>query len=259
VASYEVLAVRYATLASSRGALFHGYSAYGEPDAEQRLDYYLYVLRGEGRTIVVDAGFEPAVGRRRGRELLCEPLDALGGLGIDPGAVETLILTHFHYDHVGNVAAFDRAEVLAPARELEFWTGPLASRQQFAAHVEAAEIDALAELRRGGRLHTYAGPATLAPGVEAIHVGGHSPGQHLLVIAGERGRVVLASDAAHLREELERERPFAIFVDLAEMYRGYELIRGIAATAPSLVVPGHEPGLAAEFERLPGQPALRIA
>jgi hypothetical protein len=110
--------VRYATRAASKRTFFLRYDSYGEPDAPQSLDYYFWVI-GEGAgALVVDCGFDPAVGARRGRTCLCPPREALARLGVDAASVSRLLITHFQYDHVGNLDAFPNAELLVPEREL---------------------------------------------------------------------------------------------------------------------------------------------
>jgi glyoxylase-like metal-dependent hydrolase (beta-lactamase superfamily II) len=259
---HEVLAVRYGTLPSLKSHLFYRYEAYREPDVEQSLDYFFWVLRGAERTLVVDTGFGPAVGRRRGRTCLCSPREALSRLSIDPRSVAQVIITHFHYDHIGNLDAFPEAELLVPERELRFWTGPSARRPQFAEHVEPYEIARIEAARRQGRVTTLAGQASVAPGVTAITVGGHSPGQLVLLVEGARGQVVLASDAVHLYEEFERDRPFAIIADLEEMYRAYDVVRRLCAESRAVLVPGHDPAVISRFPGLDGEAegiAVRVA
>src|SRR5262249_52668553 len=149
------------------------------------------------------------------RTCLCEPLEALRRLGIDPGSVSLVVLTHLHYDHTGNLEAFPDAELVVQRRELEFWPGPMASRFQVAGIVEPAEIDQVLEAERAGRARVIEGKAEIAPGILALDVGGHSPGQQVTVVESGDGPVVLASDAIHYYEELDRDRPFDVFVDLA--------------------------------------------
>jgi glyoxylase-like metal-dependent hydrolase (beta-lactamase superfamily II) len=258
----RVVAVRYATRAASKRTFFLRYDSYGEPDAPQSLDYYFWVV-GEGpEALVVDCGFDPAVGARRGRTCLVPPVEALARLGVDPASVPRLLLTHFHYDHVGNLDAFPNAELLVPERELRFWTGPLASRAQFAEVVEPEEIERIAEAHRRGRVRTMGSRTAVAPGVTAIDVGGHSPGQQILVVETASGPVVLASDAVHLYEELERDRPFEIVADLAEMYLAYDLVRDLCRQPGAVMVPGHDPEVLTRFPRLDGPAgefAVRIA
>jgi glyoxylase-like metal-dependent hydrolase (beta-lactamase superfamily II) len=240
-AAYEVLAVRYGLLASHKGDLYYRWSTYGEPDADGALAYYFWVLRGGGRTILVDTGFDPAAAARRGRTCLVPPLDALGELGIAPRDVSTIVVTHLHYDHVGNLHAFPEAELVVPGEELEFWTGPFAARPQFAPHVEPDEIAYVQRAAAEGRVRVTGGTEEILDGVLAIGVGGHSPGQQVTVVEAEGGAVALASDAVHLYEELERDRPFAVIHDLERMYAAYDVLKGLARTRGAVVVPGHDP------------------
>jgi glyoxylase-like metal-dependent hydrolase (beta-lactamase superfamily II) len=247
--TYEVVAIRYATRVTSRREAFYRYESYREPDAPLRMDYYFWLLRSPRRVALVDTGFDPEVGRRRGRTLLVEPLRALDRLGVRPPDVAHVIVTHLHYDHIGNLAAFPRAEISVPRPELEFWTGPYASRPQFAEHVEAAEVAYLDAAWREGRARAVDDGQEILPGIRAHLVGGHSPGQQVTVVAGAGGSVVLASDAIHYEEEMERDMPFAIFSDLAGMYRGYDRLRELRDRERGVVVAGHDPAV---VERFPG-------
>jgi glyoxylase-like metal-dependent hydrolase (beta-lactamase superfamily II) len=258
VTAPRVVAIRYAARAASKSTFFLRYYSYGEPDAPQSLDYYFWVV-GEGPdALVVDTGFHVAVGASRGRTCLCPPLEALVRLGVEPASVSRLLLTHFHYDHVGNVDAFPAAELLVPERELRFWTGPMASRAQFAEVVEPVEIARIAEAHRAGRARTMGARTDVAPGIIAIDLGGHSPGQQIVVVETDGGPVVLASDAVHLYEEFERDRPFEIVADLADMYRAYDAIREICRRPGAVMVPGHDPEVMRRFPPVDG-PAGEIA
>ena len=259
---YEVIAVRYGTLASRRSALYLHWDAYGEPDADESLDYFFYVLRHRDETIVLDTGFEPGSGQRRGRTCLRHPGDALTDLGIDADDVSRVIVSHLHYDHIGNLDLFSRARVYVPDRELTFWTSDLARHPQFSRHVDPPTISQLVRLEREGRVDRYDGTGELLPGIRAITVGGHSPGQQVFVIEAAEYPVVLASDAVHLYDELEYSRPFAVVVNLVEMYGAYDLLRELEAQLGAVVVPGHDPRLTERFESYAGAPpglAFRVA
>ena len=87
----------------------------------------------------------------------------------------------------------------------------------------------------------------IAPGVGAIVVGGHAPGQISLVVNGAERPVLLASDAVHYYEEAERGLPFEIYVDLEEMVAGYGLLRELCAQTGAVLVPGHDPEVTERF------------
>ncbi len=249
-ACFEVVAVRYGTLRAPRSHLFHRYESYGEPDAELEMAYYFWILKSGGRAILVDTGFDPAVGARRGRVCDCEPVEALRRLAIDPEDVDTIVVSHLHYDHIGNLAAFPQAQLVVPRKELEFWTGPFADRHQFAAHVEPKEIELLDAAHRSGRVRLVDGTEQIQEGITAIVVGGHSPGQQLIVVAATGGDVVLTSDAVHFYEELEADRPFGVVADLELMYGAYDLVNELGKAPGAVIVPGHDPAVMARFPGL---------
>jgi glyoxylase-like metal-dependent hydrolase (beta-lactamase superfamily II) len=244
---YELAAVRYATLRSSKRELYYRYDSYGEPDGPVDMDYFFWVLRDGQRTVLIDTGFDPGVGSRRGRTCLVAPLAALARLGIERQTVSHVVVTHLHYDHIGNLAQFPDAELIVPARELEFWASPMAAKFQFASHVEPAEITELQRAQREGRVRLTDGEQEILPGVKAIRVGGHSPGQLVTIVSGRSGDVVLTSDAVHFYAELERERPFGVLADLGEMYAAYALIKQLAARPGAVVVAGHDPDVMRRF------------
>ena len=239
---WSVVAARYGTLETTLADAYYRWSAYGEPDGPARLDYYFWVLRRDGETILVDTGFHPDAGRRRGRTVLIEPAEAMAQLGVSAETVSRVVLTHLHYDHTGNLDVLPDAELLVPARELDFWLSPMGRRGQFAHSVEEAELDAIRAAVDAGRVRRLEGDEEIADGVRAIHLGGHSPGQLAIALPG----VTLASDAVHFYEEIDRERPFAVIADLAEMYEAYDTLRAL----PGELVPGHDPAVMERYPRI---------
>jgi len=67
------------------------------------------------------------------------------------------------------------------------------------------------------------------------------------VATGNGGTAVLASDALHFYEEVERDRPFAILADLPAMYRAYDTLAQLAAQPGTHLVAGHDPAVRARF------------
>ena len=258
---YEITAVRYGAAESTKSELFYRYRAYGEPDARQDMDFFFYVLTGGGETILIDTGFRPELAERRRRITRAAPLDALARLGIEPATVSRVVITHFHWDHIGNVEHFPQAELYAPARELHFWAQSLARNIQFWAHVDPDGVASLLEAAAAGRV-IATGDELVAPGLRVVTVGGHSPGQQVLVVETAAGTVALGSDAAHLYEELELERPFEVVVDLEEMCSAYRMLKRMRDEDGVTVVPGHDPLVCERFASLGGdveEIAFRIA
>ena len=245
----QVLAVKYGHRVTTRAESYLNFHLYGEPDADLDIDYYFWVIR-DGGVVLVDTGFAPEAGDRRRRAHYATPAEALPELGIDPDDVAAIVITHAHWDHTGNVRQFPRAQLVMTEAEYAFWTSSLAARAQFAAHCEPEEIELLRRARAEGRLTLFTGQHTVAPGIELTEVGGHTPGQLIAsVTTQDGGTVVLASDAMHFYEEVERDRPFAVLADLPGMYRAYDTLAQLATQPRTHLVAGHDPLVRARFTR----------
>jgi hypothetical protein len=87
------------------------------------MDYYLWVVRGSGRLLLVDTGFNMDMAVKRNRTLLRTPAERLKLLGIDMAEVRQIVITHFHNDHVGSFDGFPNAEFHVQDDEMAFATG----------------------------------------------------------------------------------------------------------------------------------------
>lgn len=256
---HEIYAVKFGqNLEGRRGHFFSGPDA--DPHDElMQLDYFVWAIRSPGQDIVLDAGFTAATNRRRHRDHWEEPSAALRRLGVDPESVPVVILSHLHYDHCGDLGAFPAARFVLQAEELAFWTGPFASRGEFARHIEVVDVHQVERLTAEGRVTLVDGVQEVTEGVWVHRVGGHTPGMQIVRVRTAEGMVVLASDASHFFENVEQDKPFAVHADVVDMYRTFDTMNELAT--PGLVVAGHDPALFDRFpavEGLEGR-ALRIA
>lgn len=251
---YEVLIIRHGARTTVKSDVYLNYALYGVPDEPLEMDYFFWVVRNAERTIVVDTGFSAAGALARSREIVVSPPDAFRALGITPESAPTVVVSHAHYDHIGNLDAFPHSEIVISTAEYRFWTGPLAERAQFHHSIEEAELVELRRAHEDGRVRQVDGRTSLAPGVELIELGGHTPGQLVVLVQTGDGPVLLASDAVHFMEELERDRPFTYVADLVRMYEGFDRIHDMVASGEAAhVVPGHDAGTLDRFPPMSGE------
>jgi glyoxylase-like metal-dependent hydrolase (beta-lactamase superfamily II) len=177
---------------------------------------------------------------------------------VEAGAVEHLVITHLHYDHVGHVRDFPAAQVLVQRSEYGFWTGPFAMRGEYGHLHEREDMVYLREQVASGRLRLIDGDFTVVPGVTLHPLGGHTQGLQVVRVTTAAGHVVLASDASHFYENIGSDRPYSIVDHLPSMYRAFDRIRELA-DAEELIIPGHDPAVLKRFPAAaPGLAGLAV-
>lgn len=234
---YEVYAIKYAHHARRASENFIG----GDPhDGPMPLDYFVWLIRGDGREVVVDTGFSAAMGRKRGREHIRCPTEGLRTLGCDAYKVKDVVVTHLHYDHVGNFDLFPAATLHLQDVEMHYATGRHMGEERHRFAYEVEEVVGMVRRVYENRVRFHNGDREIAPGISLHLIGGHTMGMQAVRVATRRGWVVLASDASHFYANMEQTRPFPIVFSVPDMVAGYERLRALAAS-PSHVIPGHDP------------------
>jgi len=246
--SYTIKAMHYAT------QQVRGPQVFFQSGWDERIDFYYYVflVRGECVTAIVDCGtstFAPvneALRRDLGEQGTARPTrdgQAVTALlaeeGVRPQDVDVVAITHFHWDHVGNVGLFPNARFLVSEQGWKAHQDLLARVPQMAADpvFPAQATDFLAA--NAERVEFTADGPTLLPGVDIRHVGGHTADSAAFTIPTEEGRVVIPGDTIWTYTNLERDLPVGAAVDIRQCYEAMAW----AKSAGDLVLPTHDPAI----------------
>jgi N-acyl homoserine lactone hydrolase len=154
--------------------------------------------------------------------------------GVDPDAIELVLMTHLHYDHASGATQFPGATFLVERREWDaassggFLQGYHRPHLDPALRWRAIDVDPEADLFGDGS-------------VRLLHTPGHTPGHLSLLLRLESGeRLLLTADAAYAQRTLD-ERLVSLFLDDADAYLA-SLDRLIALSHEAdHVVCGHDP------------------
>ncbi len=168
------------------------------------------VINTGSKLIVIDTGNGPLakVSSRGATGLFA---DNLAAAGFEPNAVDMVVISHFHTDHVNGLltadgaSAFPNAEILVPAIEWKFWMddGEMsrapAGRMQGLFKNNRKLFDAA--LKR--KVTPYEWGKEIAPGLLAVETIGHTPGHTSYVLSSGSGKVYIQSDVT------DNPNPFA--------------------------------------------------
>lgn len=237
VEPFEVHAIKYAEREARRGDHFIG----GDPhDAPMDMDYFIWTLKRGDEVWVVDTGFDTLDAERRNRRLVRTVREGAALVGVDSHAVENVIVTHLHYDHIGGYQHFPKAQFHVQDREMAYATGRHMTRPAISHAYTPDHIADLVHRVFEGRVSFHDGDAELSPGLSVHWVGGHTAGLQIVRVWTRIGWIVLASDASHYYENMNADRPFVIVWNQGEMLDAFDTMRRLA-DKPEWIVPGHDP------------------
>ena len=253
--TWQVWAVR---IASAERPARDNYLYPGDRTGAEDIDFVVFVAARDDDVVVIDTGFSRAAGERRGRFLELSAADAVRALGLDPAAVRTVVLSHLHYDHAGNVADFPDAQVFLQRAELEYAAGPAMRHHRLSHFFEVDDVVTIIRRLYAGSVTVVEGDHDLLPGLELRLVAGHTRGLQVARIHTARGWLVLACDGVHYFANIGERNPFPALVDLEQVLDGYERIEALA-DSPAHIVPGHDPQLFELYDRVPNDAGQVIA
>jgi glyoxylase-like metal-dependent hydrolase (beta-lactamase superfamily II) len=187
--------IKDVTVDQTKAALKAG----GASDANVAIPFTILAVKTGGRLMLIDSG---TGGGQTGGPQAGQLAQSMAAAGLDPKEVKTVIVSHFHGDHIfglmakdTNVQMFPEAEIIVPAAELKWWTQPVDSipkpRQALAQRVQAT-------LPTWKNVKVVEGEAEVAPGIRAIPAFGHTQGHTAHLISSGGKQLLATADATNI-------------------------------------------------------------
>lgn len=243
--NYEVYAIRYATLKDFSVA---GLVAGADRSRKMDIAMMVWLVRGDGRNILVDSGFYREQFMRQWHPAdYIKPSEALSRTGLKPEDITDVIITHMHWDHADGMDLFPKARIWIQKDELQYYAGEAWQQPRTHGGIDPEDILAAVRLNTQGRVKLVNGDAQeILPGVTCYTGGRHTYASQFVGVSTAAGIVVLASDNMYLYENLEKHVPIAATLDADSNLRAQDRMRQLAAS-PNLIIPGHDPAVMTNF------------
>lgn len=194
---------------------------------------YLLHNAGLGRYCLVDLGpSSPQLSRSNGRTVVvegewCGVGAGLRAAGVDPELVDTVIVTHAHWDHSYGSTEVPSAEIVVQRDDLEFAADEHSEQAGF--------FDRPGGLPAPGRsLRVIDGDTDIAEGLSCLRLGGHTPGSQAILIDTADGVVACLGDLAHRYENIlglapgAPAHPSGLLIDHAQWAGALERLAALA-------------------------------
>ncbi len=213
-----------------------------KPDDPVPFNLGSFLIRGDGRTTLVDAGYG-VFGRTLGAPGCGELPERIAELGVALEEVDAIVQTHLHPDHVGwlidedrdSVLTFPNATVYVSRTELDYWLSPEADPQRLE-FVRRCVLPAY----EADRIEPVDGEGAVSPSLTMVPTPGHTPGHSSLLIASGGERLLITGDVAYHPAHIVRPewRTFLEY-DPAEAERSRRKVAELAIARDALVTGGH--------------------
>ena len=214
---------------------------------------------GERRVFLVDTGFsggESMTGRRF--DDFETPDQVLAKIGLTPADIDAIILTHLHFDHAGNLAAFPDVPIYLQDREYRCWRDVVAAAAGGGgkarwpmSSMNPDDWPSIEHAVQSGRVRFVDGDEEIHPGlVLHLEADAHCFGCQWIELRTPEGPYVLAGDNVVTYANLERMWPPGYHQgnawNLVDCYR--RILELVGDDAFHRISPGHDMSL---FERVP--------
>ncbi len=178
--------------------------------------YNPQVINTGSKLVLIDTGWGPGVDPAVGHVL-----HNMAAAGLEPGAVDTVIISHFHRDHINGLRkvdgalAFPNAEIKVPSPEWAFWMSDdnmskASGGMMQGNFANARKIFAgLAE-----RVTKYEWGQEVVPGITAVETPGHTPGHTSFAVQSGPARVLIQSDVTNIPALFVRHPDWHVMYDV---------------------------------------------
>ncbi len=247
---YKVYAVKFAT--SGYPFMVADWVAGGPKTQPLKIDFMVWLIIGNGKNILVDAGFWKDMEDAKEFKLNSyqRPDSALMKLNLKAEDITDVILSHPHWDHVDGIGLFPNAQVWMQKEDYNYFVGGAWQKNANKGGYTPSNVRQIVDLNLAGKLTLIDGDnKEIIPGIKVFTGSRHTYNSQYVLVQAGKNKIVLASDNIWVYYSLEHLLPAAVggTLDPAGYVKAMQRMKTLVSDQ-KFIIPGHD---AAIFERFP--------
>ena len=185
--------IRNASIDDTRAAMAAG----GFTPDFVSIPFTVLLVNTGGKLVLCDAGtggqVQPTAGKLAAN---------MRAAGIDPERIDTVLISHFHPDHINGIKTkddelvFPNAEIKVPAVEHAFWSNEANAAK--ANVFNKAQFPNVTKMLAGLKVSQYEPGKEVAPGITSIATPGHTPGHQSFTVASGGKSILVQTDVTNI-------------------------------------------------------------
>jgi glyoxylase-like metal-dependent hydrolase (beta-lactamase superfamily II) len=250
---YKVYAIRFA---SSGYPFTVADWADGAPKTEKvKIDFMVWLIKGNnGKNILVDAGFLGDTEDAQDFKIISyiRPDSALLKLGVQPGDITDVILSHPHWDHIDGINLFPNARFWIQKKDFEGFVGTAWQKKGSNGGFAKRDVRKLVDLNLDGKVTFVEGDnKPILPGITVYTGSKHTFNSQYVVVETGINKVLLASDNVWIYYNIEHLAPASSggTLDPSGYIKAMQRMKTLVSN-PRFIIPGHDAAVFSRFSML---------
>jgi glyoxylase-like metal-dependent hydrolase (beta-lactamase superfamily II) len=240
---YKVYAIRFAAMAHPTAISV--WADKGPDNDSVQIDFTIWLIKGDnGKNVLLDAGFRNDIEEAKEFEVVnyIRPDSVLAKVGLKPGDISDVILSHPHWDHIDGVGLFPHAHIWIQKEDYNYYVGEAWGSDSTHGGFDKRDVRMMLELNMAGKVTLVDGDnKEIIPGIIVYTGSRHTYNSQYAVVRTGTKSIVLASDNIWIYYSLDHMVPASKggTLDPAGYVRSMQRMKTLASS-PKYIIPGHD-------------------